>query len=307
MNRRSRFEQLAECVPSFFLASDPGPSWRHSSPVTNPTTTLTATATRAACSTTAATTTTTSTYVAIASTSSASTYVAVASTSQGYASASTSLNCPTPSSSRAYLAPSPSASACRLQLSPASSKGYGTIARARGLLSPTPTFVTATPSDASFQHVRFTTHRYSPVDAAVASACSRSFSCSFPSYLSILFMYVYIFQIYLSFYLPPRNSEVAAAASAAQLARGLLRSTIKRQRFDAFVVLCDIAFMEAIELLARETVFSLDRKSYDRGCHKPLRKRLFFFFSFFFPFFWRQLFSHFVLAENSSFDEWPFA
>nr|XP_027235741.1 cell wall protein DAN4-like [Penaeus vannamei] len=220
MNRRSRFEQLAECVPSFFLASDPGPSWRHSSPVTNPTTTLTATATRAACSTTAATTTTTSTYVAIASTSSASTYVAVASTSQGYASASTSLNCPTPSSSRAYLAPSPSASACRLQLSPASSKGYGTIARARGLLSPTPTFVTATPSDASFQHVRFTTHRYSPVDAAVASACSRSFS--------------------------------RRAASAAQLARGLLRSTIKRQRFDAFVVLCDIAFMEAIELLARE-------------------------------------------------------
>lgn len=122
-------------------------------------------------------------------------------------------------------------------------------------------------------------------------------------------MYVYIYQFYLFFYLlplPPRNSEAAAAASAAQLARGLLRSTIKRQRFDAFVVLCDIAFMEAIELLARETVFSLDRKSYDRGCHKPLRKRLFFFF-FLFSFFWRQLFSHFVLAENSSFDEWPFA
>ncbi|XP_063600062.1 uncharacterized protein LOC134776277 [Penaeus indicus] len=159
MNRRSRFEQLAECVPSFFLASDPGPSWRHSSPVTTPTTTLTATATRAACSTTAVTATTASTYVAIASTSSSSAYVAVASTSQGYASASTSLNCPTPGSSRAHLAPSPSTSACRLQLSPASSKGYGTITRARGVLSPTPTFVTATPSDASFQHVRFTTHR----------------------------------------------------------------------------------------------------------------------------------------------------
>lgn len=166
MNRRSRFEQLAECVPSFFLASDPGPSWRHSSPVTTPTTTtLTATATRAACSTAAVTTTTTtSTYVAIASTSSSSAYVAVASTSQGYASASTSLNCPTPSSSRAHLAPSPSPSACRLQLSPASSRGYGTIARARRVLSPTPTFVTATPSDASFQHVRFATHRYSAAE-----------------------------------------------------------------------------------------------------------------------------------------------
>ncbi|XP_071515819.1 uncharacterized protein wnd isoform X4 [Panulirus ornatus] len=168
MSGRSRWKEWIECVPTFYVASEPGPSWRYQSPVTTATTAAVTTTSPAASTTTittpsGGTTTTTPTPrqpppppLTSGSTAAVSPPACVTATPTYVTTAPSYVT-------TTYVTTSPSY-VTTTSAYVATTPGYVTatlayVNSASGCIITSPTYVVATPSSSDYQHVSYTTHR----------------------------------------------------------------------------------------------------------------------------------------------------